>query len=149
MTVGTKVVQRALGHIGVHSPLQPASPEALEIGRDTLNSMLSGLYDDWGIDLGTVPLDAIGDDLSEPMGARNHIQYMLALQLSIDFPGSQVSQQLKAQADRGLETLKRAYSKVEIPLKVAGTTLPTGQGNKRGGSTRWEPTFYPEGSEIG
>lgn len=149
MSTGTKVVQRALGHIGVHSPLQPASPEALDVGKDTLNSMLASWLDDWGIDMGTVPLNAIGDELSEPLGATNDIQYNLAMALKIDFPGAQFSPELKQAAAEGFQRILRTWSSPVIPKMIPRSTLPKGQGNKRGGNSRWDSTFFPEGSDLG
>jgi len=149
MTTGTKVIQRALQHIGAHSPLQPANPEALNNAKDTLNSMLASWEDDWGIVMGTVPLDAIGDELSEPMGARNDIQYILAMALRADFPGSQSDPLLPRMADEGFQRILRTWTTPEIPKAVVRGTLPKGQGNKRGGGIRWDYTFFPKDSEIG
>ena len=147
MTTGTKIVQRALGKLGVYSPLQPAQPESLEAAKDTLNSMLSEWYDD-GIDLGTVPLNAIGDELSEPSGARNAIQNNLALQLAPDFPATQVSSELVRQANLGYNKINRLWGAIEIPKAKVRDTLPVGQGNKTYGHRRLD-AFFPEDSDLG
>ena len=81
MTTGTKIVQNAMQRIGVHSPLQPASPEALETGLNVLNAFRSELQDQ-SIDVGAVPIAALGEDFSEALGTRNAIESNLALALA-------------------------------------------------------------------
>ncbi len=147
MSIGTKVIQKALGHLRVHSVLQPASPEAIVEGMDALNSMVAEWQDDWAIEMGCMPLEVPGDELSEPMGATKNIQYCLAMVLSADYPGAQMNPKLPGLADKGFESIKRVWGTVEIPKVVVRGTLPTGQGNK--GSGRWHNTFFPKGSEIG
>lgn len=145
MTTGTKIVQRALGKIGAHSPLQPAPPESIEAAKDTLNSMISEWYDD-GIDLGAVPLNAVGDELSEPSGARNAIQNCLAVTLAPDFPNAQVSTELVKQANKGFMMIESIWGAIEIPKSVGRETRPMGQGTKL---YRWQDGFLTQGSEIG
>lgn len=149
MTTGTKIVQKALQHLSVHSPLQPAPPESLEDAKDTLNAMISNWQDYWNIDMGAVPLDAIGDDLSEPMGARNEIEYCLALAVAPMFPNAQVSPLLPKLAQEGFQRILATWGEVTIPKVIPRDTLPKGQGNKRGGTTRWKYAFFPKGAEIG
>lgn len=149
MTTGTKVIQKALQHLGVHSKVQPASPEAISDGMDTLNSMVAMWQDDWNIDMGAVPLEVPGDELSEPLGARNALQYCLALELAVDYPGAQVSPVLRSMAEHGFQHILRTWGSVDIPQVVPRNTLPKGQGNKRGGKTRWDYTFFPKGAKLG
>lgn len=149
MTTGTKIVQKALSHLSVHSVVQPASSESISDGADTLNSLIAMWQDEWNIDMGCVPLEVPGDDLSEPLGARNDLQYCLAVQLSVDYPGAQVSPMLRALAEKGFQNIVRTWGVLDIPKMVPRNTLPKGQGNKRGGKTRWDYTFFPKDSELG
>lgn len=149
MSTGTEIVQRALKHLTIHSPLQPASAEALKDGKDTLNGMLSMWRDRFGINMGTVTLNAIGDELSEPLGAKNEIEYCLAMSLAPMFPGAQVSPTLQGQANKGFQSVLSTWGAVTIPRKQPRRTLPKGQGNKRGGNWVYDYTFYPEGSTLG
>ena len=87
-----------------------------------------------GIDIGIVPLDAPGDELGEPLDARNAIIDNLALRLSPDFDNGEsiVSQQLMSNAKREFTLIRNLYQKVVIPLKIVSSTLPLGQGNRTG-----------------
>lgn len=148
MSTGTDVVTSALQDIGVYSALQPANPESLETGRVTLNSMLSTWEDD-NIKLGTVPLETIGSELSEPSGARIGIETNLALALAPKFPGAQISIELRRQAYREYQTILNLWQEKSIPKRKVRSTLMKGQGNKRYGNTRWEYVYFPKGSTIG
>ena len=53
MTIGTKIIERSLTHIGVNSPLKSVNPESVTQGMDTLNSMNAELQDE-GIEIGLV-----------------------------------------------------------------------------------------------
>lgn len=155
MSAGTEVVQRALKHLGVHSPLKPAAPETLEEGKNTLNGMLAMWRDRFSINMGTVPLNAIGDELSEPLGAKNEIEYCLAISMAPMFPGSKIVnnpiawQLLQGQANKGFQSILSTWGTVTIPRIKPRRTLPKGQGNKRGGNWIYDYTFYPAGSELG
>ena len=146
MSSGTSVIQGALQKISAHSPLQPAPPEAIETGRLVLNSMLSEWEDD-GINLSIAPLETAGSELSEPLGTRNAIMFNLALALAPDFPGAQVSDELRRQAKKSYNKTKRIWKVIEIPKPQVRETLPQGQGNMR--NSKWDYTFFPEDSEIG
>jgi len=78
MSTGTKIIQNALSHIGAHSIIRPASPESVEIGKDVLNSMIARWADD-GIEFGAVPIEDLGDELSEPVGLTNTVTFNLAI----------------------------------------------------------------------
>lgn len=149
MTTGTKIIQSALSKIGAHSPLQPANPESLEAALSTLNAMISE-WEDELILMGVVPLKVINSELSEPSGAKNAIIYNLAIALAPDFSGSQVSTELKTQASKGYNKIKRVWKEIEIPKRKARGTYPKGQGHKvEYFDSFWEETFFEEGEDIG
>jgi hypothetical protein len=143
MSTGTKLVQGALSRLGAHSPLKPASPEAMEVGKDTLNSMYSSWQDD-NIEFGAVPLQAVGDEFSEPMGLTNTVMDNLAILLQPQFPGTQISMDLRMNANKGYQDLLTKAQEITIPKQVVRETLPIGQGNK---SRR--RTFFAPGEDIG
>lgn len=146
MSTGTKLVQGALSRLGAHSPLRPAGPESMEVGKDTLNSMISNWQDDT-IEFGAIPLNAVGDEFSEPMGLTNTIMDNLAILLQPQFPGTQISMDLRLNANRGYTDMKAKFQTITIPKLVARETLPKGQGNRRNGY--WTKTFFNKGEEIG
>lgn len=133
MSSGTFIIKSALKRIGANSLAQPALPETITEGRDVLNSMLQMWRSFWGIKLGTNLLDAPGDELGEPLDTRNAIIDNLALNLSPDFDNGDniLSPQMQANARIGLAFVKRTYATIKIPDKVASSTLPLGQGNRR------------------
>ena len=143
MTIGTKIIERSLTHIGVNSPLKSVNPESVTQGMDTLNSMNAELQDE-GIEMGLVPLKTPGQELSEPLGVRNALEFMLAVRLAPDFPAAVVSPFVQAQANIGYNNLKINWQVLTIPKKRARGTLPMGQGNRRR-----ERNFFDEGEEIG
>lgn len=144
MTTGTKIIQGALQRIGAHTSLKPANPTSLENGMDKLNSYIAWLQDN-DIDIGAVPLDAIGAELSEPLGATNIIIDNLAILLQPDHPGAEISEQLRISANKGANSLKNTYQTIEIPVPKARSTLPRGVGNFR----RRGRLFFTKGEEIG
>lgn len=149
MTTGTKIVEPALAHLGAHSPLQPANSESLDTGLDTLNAMVAQ-WEDNGILMGCVPLKTIGDELSEPHSAKNGIIYNLAIALSPYFPGSQVSPELKTQANKTYNLIKRIWKEIDIPQPKARGTYPKGQGHKIDyiGHFHGE-NYFEEGEDVG
>tara|TARA_R110000782_G_scaffold257913_1_gene347423 strand:+ start:782 stop:1216 length:435 start_codon:yes stop_codon:yes gene_type:complete len=144
MSTGTYIVTSALQKIGAHSVLKQADPESLENGRKALNSYIAQLYDN-DIDIGAVPLQALGDELSEPMGATNYIVANLALLLEPDHSGSQISQQLRVTALRGENWIRNKYQTIDQPKPVVRNTLPTGAGN----FGRSHRAFFKKGATIG
>jgi len=144
MSTGTKLVQGALSRIGAHSPIRPASPESIDVGKDTLNSMYASWQDN-NIDFGAVPLQAVGDEFSEPMGLTNMIMDNLAILLQPQFPGTQISADLRLNASRGYTDMAAKAQTIVIPKLVARETLPKGQGNRR----YWSDTFFNKGEDIG
>lgn len=144
MSTGTKLVQGALKRLGVHSPIRPANPESLEDGKDVLNSMYAG-WQDKGIEIGAVPLNAIGDEFSEPLGLTATIMDNLAIMLQPLFPGSQISPELRSNANKGYENMLLQYQAVTIPNPVVRETLPKGQGNR----VRYNSVYFDKGDEIG
>lgn len=131
MSSGTAIIQDSLEEIGAHSILAPANPEAIEKGRVKLNSMLQ-LWLSRGVRLGFTPLDAAGDELSEPGDARNAIVANLALELAPSFDNGKnvVSQILLGNAKRTFNLVRDIYRVVEIPTKIISSTTPIGSGNR-------------------
>lgn len=131
ISTGTFLVQRALQRIGAHSVVSPASPESLDEGFIYLNSLLE-LWLSKGIDIGTVPISAIGDEVNEPVDARSGIINNLALELAPSFDNGKAvaSQNLINAAQRDFITVKNLYQQLSIPEKVYSSTLPAGQGNQ-------------------
>lgn len=146
MSTGTKIVQDALSRIGAHSPIRPASPEAIDSGKDALNSLIAKWQDN-NIEFGAVPLQAVGDELSEPLGLTNTIKDLLSIELSPLFPGSQVSPELRVNASRGYADMAAKFQTVTIPKLVVRSTLPKGQGNQR--NRYRSDNFFNDGDELG
>jgi hypothetical protein len=146
MSTGTYIVTRALQKIGAHTKMKPANPDSLENGMMVLNSYISSLQDD-DIDTGAVPLDAIGDELSEPQGITNHIVNNLAMELEPDHPGAQISPQLRVNAAKGAAMIRRKYKITIIPKQVVRETLAKGQGNKE--FYYYDETYFAKGDTIG
>jgi hypothetical protein len=146
MSTGTKLVQGALSRLGAHSPIKPAGPESMEVGKDTLNSMYSNWQDD-GIEFGALPLEAVGDEFSEPMGLTNTVMDNLAILLAPQFPGTQISADLRLNASKGYTDMKAKFQSITIPKLVARETLPKGQGSQH--RRYWSNTFFDKGEEIG
>jgi hypothetical protein len=144
MSTGTFIVTSALQKIGAHSKMKAANPDSLQNGYLALNSYISALQDDQ-IDIGAVPLEAIGDELSETQGTTNTIISNLAMLLAPDHPGSQISQQLRINALRGENAMKNTYQINDIPKAVVRSTLPRGAGNFR----RRGRIFFSDGKTIG
>lgn len=144
MSTGTKIVKGALSRLGVHSPIRPANPESLEDGKDVLNSMYAS-WQDKGIEIGAVPLNAIGDEFSEPLGLTATIMDNLAIICQPLFPGSQISAELRSNANKGYENMLLQYQPVTIPNPVVRETLPKGQGNR----VRYDSVYFDKGDEIG
>ena len=129
MSTGLKIIRGALSRLGAHTVVKPANAESVENGRIVLNSYISQLQDD-NIDFGAVPLDAVGDELSEPQGMTNVLEDNLAILLQPSHPGTQISQQLKINANIGYNYMVRKYQEIVIPAPVVRDTMPLGQGNK-------------------
>lgn len=148
MTIGTKIIQRALRKIGAHSNIAPASPDSVVLGMDNLNSMLE-LWLSKNIRIGFTPLEAPGDELNEPPDTTNGIVNNLAIILSPDFDNGKqiVSNELRTNARVEFTDIKRIYLSVTIPEKVVSSTLPKGIGNQRF-QQGCEQTYFPKGSTI-
>jgi hypothetical protein len=146
MSTGTKLVQGALARIGAHSPIRPAGPEAIDAAKDVLNSM-HAKWQDNTIEFGAVPLDAVGDEFSEPMGLTNTIMDNLAIQLQPLFPNASISADLRLNASRGYTDMVAKFQTITIPKLVGRETLPRGQGSQR---RRYSSNiFFNKGEEIG
>lgn len=137
MSSGTSVIQDALRKLGAYSVAHPLPPESIALGRDTLNSMIQ----EWRskeIKMGCVPLDAPGDELSEPMDARNGIVENLAVRLYSDFPSisDKTLRELRIQAGNSYRFICSQYQDLPIPDRVVSSTTPLGAGNMRGRLTK-------------
>lgn len=132
MSSGTEIIQKALKRIGAHSLATPALPSSIVEGRDALNSLLQ-LWLSQGIDLRIVPLDEPGDELGEPLDAKEAIIDNLALALAPNFDNGKtvVSNSLKRNGLLGKSLVQSLYQIIRIPDKVVSSTLPRGQGNRR------------------
>jgi hypothetical protein len=148
MSDGTTIIQSALKLIGKHSIVQPADPESVEIGKFTLNSMLQ-LWLSQNVDMGIVPLNAEGDELGEPLDARQGIINNLAILMAPNFDNGDVvvSQTLMANARLSKAEIKRLYRSITIPNKVVSSTLPKGAGNQVQ-SNYWTDTYFVKGSTL-
>ena len=80
MSSGTELIKEALQEIGADSIVASANPEVIESGRVKLRSLIQ-YWTTQGIDLGLTPIDAAGDEVSEPLDARQAIVDNLALML--------------------------------------------------------------------
>ena len=134
MSAGTEIISDALKLIGAVKRGQSINEEDIIIARDTLNSMLHTWLTK-NIDIGFTPLDAPGDELSEPQDTRNGITSNLAIKMAPYFDNGRtvVSVDLKNRATFELQEIKATYQKIQIPLKIASSTLPIGQGNRTNG----------------
>lgn len=146
MSTGTELIEEALQAIGVLSVAVPSSPEQITNGFGRLNS-LNQLWLSRGIRLGISRITAPGQEVNEPMDSRSAIVDNLALTLA-SFYNRPISQALKDSAWSGYETITALYQDVSIPEKVASSTMPRGEGQRRGFSFDTE-AFNPEGETIG
>lgn len=137
MSAGTVIIQRALGKLGAHSEPAPAAPESISFARDVLNGMLQE-WESRCIRLGTVPLDAPGDELSEPIDARNAIIENLAVRLYPDFPSiaDKTYAALRVNAALSYDLVCKLYQEIEIPKRGVSSTMPMGSGNTKGWGRR-------------
>jgi hypothetical protein len=130
MSSGTEIIQNALQHLGVHSVIAPAGAESISIGKDTLNSMLAS----WlavGLDLGCNELAKPGDELAEPLSAKNCIEQNLAIMMAPYFK-KEVGRTLYSNAAKTLKEVKKQYQSITVPKKKVSSTMPLGAGNRRG-----------------
>lgn len=133
MSTGTALIEHALKQIGAHSIIAPADPESIVLGMGTLNSMLQAWLTN-NIDLGVAVIDAPGDEVGEPLDARQGIIDNLSVALVPLFASQnvRVTPELKANARNGFNAIKAAYQVPTIPDKTVSSTLPRGQGNTHG-----------------
>lgn len=149
MSAGTKIILPALQRIGAHSSLSPANPESIQTAMEALNSFIAELQDD-NVEMGCIPLEAPGGELSEPLGARNAIINNLAVELQPLFPGTQVSVELRSNALKGMSKIRTQWETVIIPKKIVRDSLPQGQGNKPlQGNAVYGHTFFEKGDTLG
>ncbi len=147
MSTGTEIVGDALARIGASSPVKPANPETLETARKTLNSYIAQLQDE-NVEFGAVPIKALGDELSEPLGLTDIIKDNLAVRLIPLITGTQLSNQLRVNANIGGAYMKRHWRTTVIPGQVVRDTMPKGSGNRR--NTRiFDEIFFNKGDTLG
>jgi len=147
MSSGTSIIENALQYLNVHSPVLGANAESILVGKGVLNSMIAEWQDsEPPIDMGCVPLNAPGDDLSEPLGARNGIEFNLALYMKPLFKGASPAADLAVNARKTLAQIKRTWGTTAIPKQKVRGTLPKGAGNKHCHSSQ---VFFNQGDEIG
>ena len=146
MSSGTFIIESAYKRIGVHSVAKAAAPEDIEDGKDTLNAMLQA-WQSKDIFLETVPLDKSGDELGEPMDARNAIIDNLAIMCAPNFDNGKVvvSQQLKDNARAGMALVNSLYRVTEIPKKKVSKLTVRGSGHGRHHGTR---IFMGDNNEL-
>jgi len=146
MSTGIEIIKDALGEIGQDSEQTEAQAIDLAKGLRKLNSMLA-IWETWDIDMKITPIDVAGDELSEPLDARNGIVQMLALELAPPYAngGNIVSPQLQANANRNFEFIRGKYGigNPDRPKRKVSSTLPRGAGNTRG----FKPQVFYDGGE--
>jgi hypothetical protein len=135
MSDGTTLIQSSLKLIGAHSIYAPADAESIEVSLGTLNSMLQ-LWLSQGIELNISPLNAVGEEVGEPLDTRQAIINNLAVMLAPNFGIANVPNQLKVNANLSYIAIKALYQVFTVPDKVVSSTLPRGAGNNRGRSSR-------------
>ena len=135
MSDGTTLIQSALKLIGAHSIYAPADAESIEVSLGTLNSMLQ-LWLSQGIEINISPLNAVGEEVGEPLDVRQAIINNLAVMLAPNFGVANVPNQLKVNANLSYIAIKALYQVYTVPDKVVSSTLPRGAGNNRGRSSR-------------
>ena len=147
MTVGTKIIQNGYKKLGVHSIVSEAPQEAIEDGKDILNSMLQK-WEDLGIKLGIVPLDAVGNELSEPISVRNAIESNFAIAAASMFSNGRpiITPALKNEARSEFAYVKSMYQKFTVKNRKVSSTLPRGQGNE---VSRFDDNFFDTNRELG
>lgn len=134
MSTGTEVIKDALRRIGVESMAQEAGPEEIIDAMKVLNNMLQ-MWQSQGIQIGIVPLQDPGDQLSEPADSRNAIVDNLAVMVAPNYDNGEtiVSGNLHANAKKGYNWVKTLYQKFRVAPKRVSSTMPLGAGNKRWG----------------
>ena len=147
MSSGDVIIKKGLQQIGAHSLAAPAPGEAIEDGKDALNSMLQ-LWISWGIKLPINPLNDPGDELNEPADTTNAIIFNLGIELAPFFDNGSaviVSQNLKNSARKGLSQVKQVYRVLVVPPRRISSTTPRGIGNYDGTNSR---TFFGRGEPL-
>ncbi len=146
MTDSTTIAQNALRQINAHSKASPAPPETIVITIDSCSAMIQEWLDD-KVDIEAAPFNGPGQELDEPLSARQVIIDNLSIRVAPNFEAGKVvvSQTLMNNARSGLARVYRNYRISTIPDKVVSSTLPRGQGNIR---FRTHRVFAGKGATI-
>lgn len=133
MSSGTELIQDAYRQLGVHSIAKPVSSDSIARAVVFLNGMLSRWLS-LSIDLKTIPIKLPGEQVDEPIDARQAIVFNLALLLAPMFDNGKniVSEELRRNARLTYEEMRTLYQTYEVPDKIVSGTLPRGAGNSRG-----------------
>jgi len=133
VSTGTQIIQDAAAEIGVHSPVDPISPEGLQVGLRKLMSMLQ-LWQSQGIKFDFIPITIVGEELFEPPDTTNAIVSNLAILLGPTFEDGAgvIPPQLIGTAEQQYQWVKTLYEFITIPNKVASSLLIRGAGNSKG-----------------
>lgn len=142
MTTAIKTVKRALNMLGVHSEVNPADPELLEIGREYLLDLVQGLEVDQ-VELGTTDVPFVdpvtqATDMNEREGAFRGIVAMLADRMA-PLCRVPISAETRREMRLGKRDLYQRFQNSTVPSIVPSKLLPRGQGSSRGGFSQ---TFF-------
>ena len=139
MSTGTVVCRDALYAGGISSNVNPPSAEQYDIAFRRLMGMLN-MWLSKGIVLNFTPIDAIGQELDEPLDAYNGIVDNLAVNL-LHFYKLPVPKELATNAKVNYNDIRTMYQELIIPSLVPSSTLPRGQGNSKGIDAQvfWNP----------
>lgn len=125
MTTALDLANRSLKLILVEAADSPLEPDEYQDYYDALNDFMAEL-ESRGILLGFTPVSNPADEITVPPGAIRGIVSNMAIEVSSDY-GSKVSAPLTAQAQQGMNALRRLG---QNPIRASyPSTLPRGTGN--------------------
>ena len=136
MATAISLVTRALFLNGASSPINPATPELVQLAFQDLVDMLV----EWAalnINLGVTIPENPADEINNPPDTNQVIRYQLAVYSAPTFK-IQAPMDVKTQSDILFTRLLTTYS--PHPLPEWTDTLPIGSGNTRGTKPR---VFFP------
>ena len=124
------LITQAYKKNGVLSVAVPRNPEAIVDGLVELNGMLQ-MWESQGIEIGTVTVENVQDEVGEPPDCTIPIIDNLAMGTAAMFQAP-IPQTLSDSAREGYEWVKSLYQVTDIPEKQVSSTMPVGSGNERG-----------------